>query len=219
MPFPVVLLCGPTEVRWLSEVLAHHNRDLAVAAVPDAAALAVHAATAPAGTRLIAFCTGSVVPAAVLERLGAPAYNIHPASPAYPGRHPIPFALYDGAERFGATAHVMEERVDSGPIVGAVEFAVPPGADHGWLAERAYRAAVRLFLALAPALARPEPLAPVALSWGPRRCSQKALEALCALPPDIGAAELERRVRAVAGTPEARPHLTLHGRRFGLAAG
>lgn len=217
MPFSVVLLCGPAEVRWLSEVLAHQNPDLAIAAVPDAAALAAHAATAAPGTRLIAFCTGSVVPAAVLERLGAPAYNFHPASPAYPGRHPVPFALYDGAERFGATAHVMVERVDSGPIVGAVEFAVPPGADHGWLAERTYRATVRLFLALAPALARPEPLNPVALSWGPRRCTQRALDALCALPPDIDPAELERRARAIRAAPDARLHLTLHGRRFELA--
>lgn len=219
MPRHAVLLCAPTEARWLSGVLTHQDGGLAVAAVPDAAALEAHAATAPAGTRLIAFCTGSVVPAAVLERLGAPAYNIHPAPPAYPGRHPVSFALYDGADRFGATAHVMEARVDSGPIVGAVEFPVPPEADHGWLAERAYRAAVRLFLALAPALARPEPLAPVGLSWGPRRCSRRALEAMCALPPDIAAAELERRVRAFGPEPGARLHLTLHGRRFDLAAG
>src|SRR5262249_229160 len=58
-------------------------------------------------TWLISHSTSVIVPASVLEVLQGRAVNIHAASPRYPGRDPHHFAIYDGAARYGATAHVM----------------------------------------------------------------------------------------------------------------
>ena len=77
--------------------------------------------------RLIAFCTSVIVPAEVLDAVMAPAYNFHPGPPTYPGSHVASFAIYDGADMFGATAHEMAAKVDSGPIVGVEWFQVPDG--------------------------------------------------------------------------------------------
>ena len=46
--------------------------------------------------------------------------------------------------------------------------------------------------------------------------SQRDFDALCALPADIGAAELDRRVRAFADGLTDTLYLTLHGRQFRL---
>lgn len=218
MPAHIVLLCPPADGRHLATVLSLHNPRLGLTAVSTAAELDAAVAAAPPDTRLIAFFTGVVVPPAILARLSGPAYNFHPGPPAYPGKHPVAFALYDRAARYGATAHEMLARTDSGPIVGAVEFAVPEEASATWLRDQAYAATIRLFLLMAQTLAtRDEPLAHVALSWGERRCSQRAFDAMRELPPTLERAEFERRVAAFnTGTGDGPPFVTLHGRRFVL---
>lgn len=214
----IILLCQPQERPYLAGILRLHNPGLTIIPAADGASLNAAVDSAPPGTRLIAFLTGVVVGADLLARLSGPSYNFHPGPPAYPGKYPLSFALYDGAPRFGATAHEMVAQVDSGPIVGAVEFDLPPQAGFAWGMERAHDASIRLFLMLAPRLATsPEPLAHVAASWGPRRCSQKAADALRTVSPDIPADELQRRLRAFGETGDMLPLRTvLHGQHFRL---
>jgi folate-dependent phosphoribosylglycinamide formyltransferase PurN len=72
---------------------------------------------------LIGFSTGVLVPEEVLKKVSA-AYNFHPGSPLYPGRDPHYWAIYDGADTFGCTAHAMEKSVDSGGIIGTLMFSI-----------------------------------------------------------------------------------------------
>lgn len=222
MPRRILLLCAPGDGRHLATVLSLHEPRLAVFVVPTlkdlAAAVDGMADGEAAATRLIAFMSGVVVPAAILERLPGPAYNFHPGPPAYPGKHPVAFALYDGAARYGATAHEMVPRTDSGAIVGTTEFAVPSGASAAWLKEQAYAATIRLFLMLSRPLATDDaPLPHTGLAWGERRCTQRAFDAMRALPPNLDAVEFDRRIRAFnRETGDGQPCVTLHGRRFVL---
>ncbi len=219
MPRSFVLLCPPIDGRWLASLILVHNPTATVTAVSTDETLETALAGAPSDVRLIGFLTDVVVPARMLARLDGPAYNFHPGPPAYPGRHPIAFALYDGATRYGATAHEMAVSVDSGPIVGALEFDVPPGADHGGLLEWTYRAMIRLFLLLAPRLAlSDEPLPRAPAAWSGRSCSNKALARMCELSPDLPAEEIERRLHAFRDAEGATLTTTLHGRRFTLAS-
>lgn len=215
MPRLIVLLCPPGDRFHLAGMLGLHNPALTVTAVSTAEALEGVMAEAAPDTRLIAFRTDVVVPGRLLARLSGPAYNFHPGPPAYPGKHPVAFALYDGAARFGATAHEMVAVVDSGPIVGVAEFEMAATAAYAEVVDRSIGALTHLFLRLAPQLASsPGPLPRMPVAWGPRRCSQKALDALCALTPDLDPVELQRRVRAfgpVAGTPLT---MIVHGHRF-----
>lgn len=220
MPTTLALLCPQEDARHLGAVLAVANRDLVVVTATDAAQLERAVAGAERVDRIVAFRTNSIVPADLLLRVPGPSYNFHPGPPGYPGRHPFAFALYDGAAQYGVTAHEMTERVDAGAIVGALSFALPDRPDADWLIDRTYTALVHLFVMLAPQLARTgEPLPRTNLIWDQsRRCTRKALDALCDLPPDIGGEEMERRIRALRSVRHGgiRPHLTLHGRRFVL---
>lgn len=215
MPPAVVLLCPDEDRFHLAGALSIHNPNLAVAAASTLETLESALDRAPADVRLIGFRTPVVVPRRLLDRLSAPAYNFHPGPPEYPGKHPFAFALYNRAAGYGVTAHEMAPRVDSGPIVGVLRFELPPDIAPGALADMTVAGLVRLFLLLARHLAvDPRPLPHVAAAWGGRRCTQKALEALCDLPPDIDAAEFSRREQAIKSIHGAALSLTLHGRRF-----
>ncbi|WP_109073654.1 hypothetical protein [Azospirillum sp. TSH20] len=220
MPATLVLLCQPEDARHLAAILAGANRDLTVITASDRPQLEAAMAGCRQVDRLVAFRTNCVVPAELLRRVSGPSYNFPPAPPAYPGRYPFVFALYDRATRYGVTAHEMVERVDAGPIVGALGFALPADPDPVWLIDQAHTALVQLFVMLAPQLAATgRPLPRAELAWDQsRRCTAKALDALRTLPPDIGAEELDRRLRALRSVryEGIRPCLTLHGRRFVL---
>jgi methionyl-tRNA formyltransferase len=209
-----ILLTPEAEGPQLTAALTGAGADpAAVAVVSDRSGLEAALAARGPSVRLIGFCTGVIVRAAELAALSAPAYNFHPGPPAYPGLRPVSFALYDGATRFGVTAHEMAARVDSGPIVAAAAFNIPPKADFGWLSAETHRIAHALFRHIAPLLAdlsRPLPHAP--LTWSSRRCSAAAADALCRLPADIDAAELARRERAFGALGDLR--VELHGRTF-----
>src|SRR5579871_3675292 len=121
----IILLTGAVEQGALTLALLGHNPALAVHWAASAGDLARFEADTLARARLVAFATPVVVPSGVLDTLGYGAYNFHPGPPAYPGWAPAHFALYEGAAEFGATVHAMAARVDSGPIIEVVNFAIP----------------------------------------------------------------------------------------------
>lgn len=112
----------------------------------------------------------------------------------------------------------MVARVDAGAIVGAVLFQVRPGASVHDVELAAFTHLVQLFWQLAPLLVDdPEPLRDLPLAWGTRRSSRRSLRAMCDIPPDIDAHELDRRIAAFGQTPfDIAPMITLHGHRFRL---
>src|SRR6201999_3118070 len=149
----IILLTGPLEQVALASLLRGHNEQLAIYPVTTPEHLAALGADILHRARLIAFSSPVIVPPLVLAALGYGAYNFHPGPPEYPGWAPAHFALYDGATEFGATAHAMAERVDSGPIVDVVSFDVPSGISVLGLEGLAYAHLAQLYWRLGKWLA------------------------------------------------------------------
>jgi methionyl-tRNA formyltransferase len=213
----IVLLSGPREALPLTAFLHRHNPGLLVTHVETRADLICTCHPPRQASRLVAFCTPTIVPADVLHGFTSGAYNFHPGPPDYPGRHPASFAIYEGAKRFGATAHAIAPRVDCGQIIDVEWFDIPANPQLLELEGLSLAATVHLFVRLAPQLATsPVPLKPIAQQWGGWTSRQRDFEALCALPLDVGAEEFERRVRACSGSPHGSPSVRLHGRTFKL---
>lgn len=78
------------------------------------------------------------------------AVNFHAASPDYPGRDPHHWACYEGATRYGATAHHIDKAVDSGPIIGTIISGVSPFWGPRDYFEHGEKCARALFAILAP---------------------------------------------------------------------
>ena len=78
-----------------------------------------------------------LVGAAVLDAFGGRLINTHPALlPAFPGAHAVRDALAAGATVTGATVHVIDAGVDTGPVLAQREVPVLPGDDEAGLHER-----------------------------------------------------------------------------------
>lgn len=74
---------------------------------------------------------------AVLGAFGGRLINTHPALlPAFPGAHAVRDALAAGATVTGATVHVVDEGLDTGPVLAQREVRVRPGDDEPTLHER-----------------------------------------------------------------------------------
>jgi methionyl-tRNA formyltransferase len=197
----IILLTGPVEQPVLSKVLLGHNPGLAIRPIETSAELAALAPELLSQARLVAFATPIIVPSKVLDRLGFGAYNFHPASPDFPGWAPAHFAVYHQATQFGATAHVMTERVDAGPIVDVELFSVPQDISVGDLQRLAYSSLARLFWRQAKNLAtQPEPLAELSIRWSGQKTSRSCYAAMCDVPSDISSDERMRRIKAFGDT-------------------
>lgn len=213
----VILLTGPGEQALLSARLAECRPGLTILPAAGKADLLAVDRDTLAASRLIAFTTSVIVPPAVLAALGYGAYNFHPGPPEYPGLSPAQFALYEGAQTFGATVHRMIQSVDAGPIVAVSRFGVPAATTLYSLEVATFQHLARLFWTLAPALVEAAPLHQSDVQWGAHKSTRRSTEAMCDIPLDIGATELHRRVAAFARSPFGlTPTVTLHGYRFRL---
>ena len=199
----IILLTSALERSIFMAVLSTHNPSLTILPVETLKDLSALEPDTLARARLIAYSTGVVVPAHLLDQLGYGAYNFHPGPPTYPGWAPAHFALYARARRFGATAHVMVARVDEGPIVGALLFSIPKGTCVASLEGMAYARLSYLFWTLAKPLATcSEPLPELPLRWSGTKSTRLDYAALCDVPLDIARDELDRRIEVFGEDPD-----------------
>ncbi|WP_375154341.1 phosphoribosylglycinamide formyltransferase [Nocardia cyriacigeorgica] len=72
-----------------------------------------------------------------LKRFGGRIINTHPALlPAFPGAHGVRDALAYGVRVTGSTVHLVDEGIDTGPILAQAAVEVLPGDDEATLHER-----------------------------------------------------------------------------------
>ncbi len=194
----IILLTSEVEYALLASVLQSHNPQLILRPVVTFADVTALEPQSLRQARLIAFATDVVVTPNVLDQLGYGAYNFHPGPPHFPGWRPAHFAIHHHATEFGATAHVMLERVDAGPIVGVELFRIPTGSTVSSLEELVYAQMARLFCRLGQPLAtQSEPLAELPIRWSGKKTTRRSFAAMCGIPPDISTDELNRRVAEI----------------------
>ena len=67
-----------------------------------------------------------------LEGIGCPMLNTHPALlPAFPGAHPVADTLAYGVKVTGATVHLVDDGVDTGPVLAQAAVEVRPRRHRG----------------------------------------------------------------------------------------
>lgn len=163
---------------------------------------------------LISAATSVIVPGHVLDRFPAGAVNFRCAPPDYPGPHPHHFAAYDQCNSYGATAHVMVERVDEGPIVDVEEEPVEHGARPQAYLAMGRRCLMRLVARVVPRLIAGEVRATRGLGWRGIESNRRDFQALCRIDPLSDHDEIERRVRATEMPGHGNAHVDVAGFRF-----
>lgn len=90
-----------------------------------------------------------------LAGIGCPMLNTHPALlPAFPGAHPVVDTLAYGVKVTGATVHLVDDGVDTGPVLAQAPVDVRPGDTADELHERIKIEERRLLVGTVAALAR-----------------------------------------------------------------
>lgn len=215
----IILLAGSHDQQLaLTELLRAHNPGLSFRHAVTLGELEAIEPEVLHTARLVGFTTGVIVPPHILDALGHGAYNFHPGCPDYPGWAPAHFALYDYAKSFGATAHVMNARVDCGAIVGVESFDIPDGVDVRGLEQMAFVRLAYLFWRMSHDIAcESDPLPVLPLTWRGIKSTRQMYAAMCDMPADIGPREMKRRIRAFHDDFRGIPlTVTLHGMRFTL---
>ena len=195
----VVLLTGEVEGPHFRTMLKSFNPDLIVIHVQSLEELkkAFLSPSKNGERRLIAFSTPIIVPKNILNELSIKSYNFHSGPPTYPGSHPASFAIYEGAKYFGATAHVLEEKVDCGAIVGVEWFLIQENTRFMELEIRAYELLLKLFTDFAPHFATSEESLPeLEVHWSGVKHTKSEFEAMKELEIDMDEEEIKLRFRA-----------------------
>ena len=100
-----------------------------------------------------------IVGPAVLGAFGGRLVNTHPALlPAFPGAHAVRDALAAGVPVTGATVHLIDAGVDTGPVLAQREVPVEPGDDEATLHERIKTVERELLVQTVAGLATAEPM-------------------------------------------------------------
>ena len=165
---------------------------------------------------IISFLNPFILPAELLRSCEGRSFNIHPASPDFPGRDPQHFAFYEGVTQAAATLHRMLPSVDSGEILDV--------AVAGFDRQRGVQAYVEecSFLGLGllvrhlDALLDGRDFQPVGRwTWraGAKRSRRDFLDA-CLVGPDVSPEELTRRIEAFHVDGFRNLRTQLHGRDF-----
>lgn len=78
-----------------------------------------------------------ILPAAFVAALSPNLINTHPSLlPLFPGAHAVRDALNAGATETGATVHIVDEGVDTGPIIAQASVKITAEDSEGELHER-----------------------------------------------------------------------------------
>ena len=81
-----------------------------------------------------------ILPAGFVSKLSPNLINLHPSLlPDFPGAHAVRDALAAGATKTGSTIHIVDQGVDTGPVVSQLEVEIMPGEDQHSLHERIKR--------------------------------------------------------------------------------
>jgi methionyl-tRNA formyltransferase len=155
---------------------------------------------------------GYLLPPEVLAAFPNGIVNLHfSLLPAYRGAAPVQRALLEGAAVTGVTTFVIDEGMDTGPLLLAAEVPIQPDEDAGALtarlAEVAGRLAVETLDALESGQVQPRPQPPAGASLAPKVRPEEAR-----LDFTRPAGELANAVRAFTPAPGA--WTTHRGRRL-----
>jgi methionyl-tRNA formyltransferase len=155
---------------------------------------------------------GLLLPPAVLAAFPRGVLNLHfSLLPAYRGPAPVQRALLDGATVTGVCTFVLDEGMDTGPLLLSAEVPILPGEDAGTLTARLAEVGARITVetldALEAGAISPRPQPDHGASLAPKVTPDEAR-----LDWNAPAARVVNAVRAFTPAPGA--WTTLHGRRL-----
>jgi len=163
---------------------------------------------------IISYISPWIVPKSVLDKTIKWNINFHPGPPEYPGIGCFNFAIFDAAEQFGVTAHVMNPNVDSGMIVGTKRFKMKLDETVETLSMKTYESLYCLYKDFINYIATNDSLPKSNEIWKRKPFTRRELEDLSTINIGMSKQEIDRRIRATYYSGKPSPFLVLCGYKF-----
>ena len=155
---------------------------------------------------IVVVAYGQILPAWLLQSARYAPVNIHASLlPRYRGAAPINWAIIRGETVTGVTTMVMQEKLDTGPVLMQQEVAIPPTITAGELSDQLSVVGAGLLVRTLEAFQR-DAIYPVVqdenlVSWAPRITKEMALVSWVK-----SAADLHNQIRGMNPWPGAYSH-------------
>lgn len=145
-------------------------------------------------------------------------FNIHPASPAYPGRGNATLPIYDGVPETGPVAHIMEERPDAGPIFLYQPVNLYANETTETLARRCRFAGIELMMRTLDYYTREGTLPPAnGMKWSKKPMTTKQFNQWLVLDPSKPEDSI-RKIKAARHSVYPGPYLFHNGIKYALVS-
>lgn len=165
------------------------------------------------GDFVLNFLSDRILKGAILERRTV---NFHPAPPEYPGRCTASYAIFDDAGTFGATAHRMAAKPDSGPILKVKRFPITAHEGCESVARRAESACLELLREIIFEIRTTGELPPPSgESWARAAFTREHFDKWLILD-QTDQAVFEKKITAAKHPRYPGPYVYIHGHRFRL---
>ena len=153
------------------------------------------------GDVILSFRNLFIIDDDILKRATKYSINFHSGPPKYPGSGCTNFALLDNSKEYGVTAHLMNNRVDTGAIYKVNNFEILPDDNIDRLTVKTHEELIILFKDVVDDMANGLDIAKLSensgIKWSGVKRRISAVDKLQRMELDINTEEIEKRVRAL----------------------
>ncbi len=162
----------------------------------------------------ISYLSPWIVPKTVLNNTKKWNFNFHPGPPEYPGIGCFNFAIFNSEKQFGATAHIMELKVDTGKIIGVKRFSMTEEETVRTLSIKTYSALLSLYKDIISYVMDNNSLPHSDETWVRKPYKRSELENLATIKINMSEDEIEKRIRATYYPEKPAPFIEIGGYKF-----
>ena len=155
----------------------------------------------------------------LLNNVNCVAINFHPGPPEYRGIGCVNYALYDNSKNYGATAHLIDEKIDHGKIINTKMFKIKKNDSVESLLQKTYNFQIKQAIQIIRSLSKdPKNLQKMIKNNKEKKWSKKIkkinfLNKFYEISKNTSRIELKKKIRATV-TKKFKPYVIIHGVKF-----
>lgn len=163
---------------------------------------------------IISYISPWIIPHDVLKLAQFYSINFHPGPPEYPGIGCTNFALYENADKFGVTCHIMEPKVDTGKLISVKRFPIYQNDNVKTLSDRCYVYILEQFYEVITQFFKNNSLDFIDEKWKRKPFTRKELNKLSEINLEMSESEINARIRATYFPNMPYPFIIVNGNKF-----